>query len=541
MPMMAQTAAAVAPELDDIARRLGELVAGDARALGLIRHALHRVVVAETFSRDVKTMLVQALLLLDDPRIADGTGGTQLLPKIRKLINAAQTSHARRPRPSTPLSQPAISARAEFSPDALLSPDVDRALLQEFLVEAREQLQSGEAALLVLDSDPRDLQALETLFRSLHSIKGTSAFLGIEPATELAHHAETLLGKVRAGSLACSAELSNLIFRAIDTLDAMIVAIEQMREGEVPMVPAGYRELLVELRDGPAAQGGGSNAPRSSGQFRRLLSADLSVRIRAVELDRLADVVHELVLAHEMLARDASMRANPELARKTAFAERLAFELEDMTSELRTVPFSASLQRLARLARDAAYQNGKSVELAMEGDDVLVERVTVDSLADPLMHMVRNAIDHGIEPSSERVAAGKAPAGRLRIAAKRDGSDLVIEVADDGRGIDQARLTAIAVERGLVSADAELDEHDIFALLFRPGFTTATVVTDLSGRGVGMDVVRTNVDAIGGTIDVSSRLGTGTTFTIRLPYRTHAARGGSGEWEQTERPIGLIA
>ena len=539
--MMGQPSPAAAYELEDIARRLGELVAGDTRALALLRPALHRVVVAETFSGEVKTLLVQALLLLDDPRISDGTGGNQLLPKFRKLFTAAQAAHARRPRPTTPLAHAAISARAEFSPDALLSPEVDQSLLQEFLVEAREQLQNGEAALLVLDSDPDDLQALETLFRSLHSIKGTSAFLGIEHATELAHHAESLLGKVRAGSLACTAELSNLIFRAIDTLDAMLVAIEQRREGEVPIVPEGYRELLADLRDGPTVAGNTSNAtPRSLGQFRRLLSADLNVRIRAVELDRLADVVHELVATHEMLARDVSMRANPELARKTAFAERLAFELEDMMSELRTVPFSASLQRLARLARDAAYQNGKSVELTMEGDDVLVERVTVDSLADPLMHMVRNAIDHGIEPTSERIAAGKPPAGRLQITAKRDGPQVVVEVTDDGRGIDQARLKAIAVERGLVSADALLDEHDIFALLFRPGFTTASVVTDLSGRGVGMDVVRTNVDAIGGTIDVSSRLGAGTTFTIRVPYRMHNARSGQ-QWEQSNSPIGLIA
>ena len=540
--MMAQPSLAAAPELEDIARRLGELVAGDRGALALLRPALHRVVVAQTFSGDVKTLLVQALLLLDDPRISDGTNGNQLLLKIRRLFNAAQASHARRPRPSTPLSHPAISARAEFSPDALLSTEVDRSLLQEFLVEAREQLQSGEAALLVLDSDPDDLQALETLFRSLHSIKGTSAFLGIEHATELAHHAESLLGQVRAGSLECTADLSNLIFRAIDTLDAMLVAIEQTREGEVPVVPEGYRELLVDLRDGAVAGGNTANATRgSSGQFRRLLSADLNVRIRAVELDRLAELVHELVLAHEMLARDASMRSNPELARKAAFAERLAFELEDMTSELRTVPFSGSLQRLARLARDAAYQNGKSVELAMEGDDVLVERVIADSLADPLMHMVRNAIDHGIEPTSERIAAGKPVAGRLRIAARREGPQLVIEVTDDGPGIDQARLKAVAVERGLVSVDASLDEQDVFALLFLPGFTTMSVVTDLSGRGVGMDVVRTNVEAIGGTIDVSSRLGAGTTFTIRLPYRTHVARAGNSEWEETDQPIDLIA
>src|SRR6185503_15539390 len=168
--------------------------------------------------------------------------------------------------------------------------------------------------------------------------------------------------------------------------------------------------------------------------------------------------------------------------------------------------------------------------LDLGGDDVLIERVMADALADPLMHMVRNAIDHGIEPVAERVVAGKPEAGRLRIAARRQGSQLIIEFGDDGRGIDPRRLVRVGKERGILSPEADLSDDAAFALLFRPGFTTASVVTDLSGRGVGMDVVRTNVDAIGGTIEVTSRLGAGTTFTIRLPYRTQAARTAEQNW-----------
>jgi two-component system chemotaxis sensor kinase CheA len=539
---MSSPSAAVAPELNEIALRLGELAAGDVDALGLLRPALNRVVVDPQFKGEVKSLLVQALLLLDDPRVRDRTSGTTLMLKIRKLVAAALAADAAgsvAPAPQSSAGQP------RFSPDALLSAEVDHALLDEFVVEAREQLETAEAALLVLDSDPQDVQALETLFRALHTIKGTSAFLGIEPATELAHHAETLLTRVRSGAASCTGELSNLIFRAIDHLGVMLVSIEQMMPGDVLMVPSGYRDLVTALREGPSHDTPTPRSRRSTGQFRRLLSGDLSVRIRAGDLDRLAGVVQELVLAQAMLTRDASMRGNPELARKATFAERLALELEDLTTELRTVPFATPLQKLARLARDAAYQSGKTIELELAGDDVLIERVMADALSDPLMHMVRNAIDHGIEPSTERAAAGKAEAGVLRIAARRHGTELVIELSDDGRGIDPQRIARVAKERGLITADEHLTEADAFELLFRPGFTTASVVTDLSGRGVGMDVVRTNIDAAGGTIEVASRLGHGTTFTIRLPFRTQNApsseRGVNTAWLDSERSIGLIA
>ena len=529
-------------ELDALASRLADLTAGGADALRDLRPALHRVVVSPELSGAVKTLVVQALLLLDDPRLHDAStqGGAQLLLKIRKLLESAMATHASGSVP-TPVAGIALT-RAEFSPDALLSPDTDPALVEEFVVEAREQLAIAESALLVLDSDPGDMQAVDTMFRALHTIKGTSAFLGVEHATELAHHAESVLARVRAGTARCVGDLSNLLFRAIDMLDAMLVAIEGAAEHEVAMLPDGFRSLLDVLRDEPPPVAPGDTAARVSGSMRRLRVGESVARVRAIDLDHLADVARELSRTHAMVARDPALRAqaNAELARKVAHAEGLVAELEIVVNELRTVRFGATLQKLARHARDLAQQSGKSVELDLDGEDLMLERPAADALAESLAHMVRNAIDHGIEGAEVRERQGKPPAGRLRIAAARDGDELAVVVADDGRGLDAARLTRHAVDRGIVSSGMTLSEQEAFSLILRPGFTTAPIVTDLSGRGVGMDAVRSNVESLGGTLEIDSRAGAGTTFTIRLPFRTHARRD-VPTWGELPRTIGLIA
>jgi two-component system chemotaxis sensor kinase CheA len=258
-----------------------------------------------------------------------------------------------------------------------------------------------------------------------------------------------------------------------------------------------------------------------SGSIPRIRGVDASVRVRGDDLDRLAGVVHELMLTQSMIARDPALRGayTPDLGRKLAHAARLVEELEAVAGELRTVEFSATTQKLVRAARDTAHQCDKSVELETTGEATLVERAIAEVVCDALLQMVRNAIVHGIEPEDERLLAGKPASGRLRIAVARTEAELVIEIADDGRGLDAAALRREAVERGLVSRDEVLSESDAFALIFRPGFSTARTVTDLAGRGVGMDIVRANVDGLAGTIEIASRVGQGTAFTIRLPHR----------------------
>jgi two-component system, chemotaxis family, sensor kinase CheA len=526
------------PELDELARIHASLTSGNPDALRELRPVLHRVVVSASVAGAAKTLAVQALLLLDDPRVEHGgAGGGPLVVKVRKLIESALAAQA------SGGAVPAMRAgAATLSPDALLSPEIDRALIEEFVTEAREQLAIAEGALLVLDSAPDDVEAVDTMFRALHTIKGTSAFLGVEHATELAHHTESLLARVRNGTATCAGELSNMLFRAIDMLDAIVVSIETAAEGDVAMLPDGFRPLLDVLRKEPHLEAMRDSTPRVSGAVRRVRAIEPTVRVRTSELDRLAELVRELSLTQAMIARDTALRApsNAEIARKIAHADALVIELEAMAGELRTIPFGNALQKLVRIARDTAHRGGKSVELVTEGEDVLVERGTAEALADPLLHMVRNAIDHGIENAETRARVGKLPAGRLRIAARRSGLDLVIELQDDGRGLDAGRLAETAIARGMLAPGVELAESQAFALILRPGFSTAPIVTDLSGRGVGMDIVRSTVELLGGSIAIDSRIGVGTTFTIRLPFRSHRARNAES-WGEAPRTMGLIA
>jgi two-component system chemotaxis sensor kinase CheA len=540
-------AAPANPDLAELALRLPALAAGNAAVLRDLHPLLHRIVVAPTLSGSVKTLVVQALLLLDDPRVLHGAqqGVTPLVQKIRKLLESALAAHESGSGTPTPALGNALT-RAEFTPDALLSPDTDPALVEEFVVEAREQLAIAEGALLILDADPGDMQAVDTMFRALHSIKGTSAFLGVEHATELAHHAESALERVRAGETTCTGPLSNLLFRTIDMLDAMLVAIESVADGDMALLPDGYRELLEVLRSEPGCAPVAGKARRASGAMRVLRSSETTVRVRASDLHRLSELVEELSLSHAMVHRDPAIAvaANASLVRKIAHASHIALELQRVTTELHTVSFATILQRMARLVRDAAQQSGKSIELAGDGGELMLERATAELLTESLMHMVRNAVDHGIETRYLRETEGKPPTGSIRIIAQRIADLLVVEVSDDGRGLDPRRLARNAIDRGIVSADLQLSEQEAFALILRPGFSTAAAVTELSGRGVGMDVVRANVETLGGTIDIDSRQGKGTTFTIRLPFRSRPRRGEVETWGEEPmlpRTIGLIA
>jgi two-component system chemotaxis sensor kinase CheA len=245
----------------------------------------------------------------------------------------------------------------------------------------------------------------------------------------------------------------------------------------------------------------------------------MAVKVDTGKLDYLVDMAGEMVIAESLVRHDAELAKlkNPLLQRKIAHLTRIVTELQKTAMSMRLVPIGPLFRRMARLVRDLSRQFGKHVEMETQGDDIELDRNIVEELADPLMHMVRNALDHGIEPPAEREAAGKTPSARLLLRAQHRAGQVVIEIADDGRGLDRVRIAEKALQRGLISSADGLSDGEIHNLIFEPGFTTAAHVTNVSGRGVGMDVVRRHIEKLRGRIEIRSMAGQGTTFLLKLP------------------------
>jgi len=297
--------------------------------------------------------------------------------------------------------------------------------------------------------------------------------------------------------------------------------LDASRNGAPLAYPPGFLDALRELEDidaepgAPAAEPAG---PRAASAPARDAGATHSARVRLDRLDALVDLVGELVVAHWMIAQDpASGHDHPERARKVAHAGKLVRHLHDMSMGLRMVPLRGTCNKLVRLARDLAQRAGKEVDCRVEGEMTELDRNMVELVADPLMHMVRNAIDHGIEPPEERQIRGKPAAGCLTLRATQMNGQVVVTLSDDGRGLQRDRILERAQARGLVGPGEVLNDADVLDLIFAPGLSTAQQVTDVSGRGVGMDVVRRNIQALHGRVDVQSTPGQGTTITLRVP------------------------
>ncbi len=435
----------------------------------------------------------------------------------------------------------------------------DPELVQEFLVESREHLSNVESGLLALERAPDDKDALHAVFRSFHTIKGLAAFLGAHSIQELAHETESVLDLVRSGALALHAELTDLILQSADVLNSMLNQI-----GELPLggLPRASRSLLSNLAryarpqgsPKPVAQAPVLEVPvvasevepvSESGQTLPLPSqavaplaepeaagdsgstAEVSkksnetgvVRIDTAKLEYLIDMVGELVITESVVRNDTGIATgqDPVLSRNLAQLARVVEEVQKTSMSMRMVPVGVLFRKMTRLVRDLSRKSGKQVELVTAGDDVELDRTIVEELADPMVHMIRNAVDHGLESKSERLAAGKSESGTVTLKALHDAGDIVIEISDNGKGLDKDRILAKARRVGLLAPDQTPEDADIFKLIFEPGFSTAAKVTDLSGRGVGMDVVKKHIQRLRGRIDIRSVLGQGCTFTLRLP------------------------
>ncbi|MBD3240984.1 MAG: chemotaxis protein CheA [Chitinivibrionales bacterium] len=404
-----------------------------------------------------------------------------------------------------------------------------------FVAEAREHLDTAEANLLTLEADPGDRESVDAVFRAFHTVKGVAAFLGLERIRELAHEAEGLLEKARREHSRLGDQDIALAFEATDALRGLVDQLASWLEqgGEMPIAEDG--DLVERLRSAVGARDEGDtdedtvviaaarapSAPEGCGEATsvRRVRVKETVRLDADRLDRLLETIGELVVTESMVSHAPALRtgAGDQLERDLNRLDKITKELQDLGTSLRMVPVRGTFQKMARLARDLSHRFGKEIEFVTAGDETELDRSMVDLLADPLVHMIRNIVDHAVETPRERRQAGKPPVARIELRAFHQGSSINIQVIDDGRGLDREVIVARACERGLIASGDALSEAEACSLIFRPGFSTAEAVTDVSGRGVGLDVVKKNVEALRGTVEVDSTPGAGTTFTIRLP------------------------
>ena len=449
-------------------------------------------------------------------------------------------------------------------------------IVAEFLVESYENLDRYDQDLLALERDPNDREVLSSTFRTIHTVKGTCGFFGFVRLEAVAHVAENLLGRLRDGELAVNAEIASALLATGDAIRSMlevieangeegeeehaelVATLERLNAGET--APASDAPASVEGDDADATRlgtllvDGGATDPegvdfalhsQELGDDRRIGEilveqaevpaeevdqalatqaaargvADATIRVDVGMLDELMNLVGELVLARNQIVQLVAGEEDSAFASASQRLNLITTELQEGVMKTRMQPIGNIWNKLPRVVRDLALACDKRVELVMEGADTELDKTIIEAIKDPLTHLVRNAVDHGVEDVAARTAAGKSPVGTLTLRAFHEGGQVNIEIADDGGGIDPAKLVAKAVERGILTASqaATIDERSALHLIFAAGFSTAAQVTNVSGRGVGMDVVRTNIERIGGTVDVSTELGRGTTFKVKIP------------------------
>ena len=426
-------------------------------------------------------------------------------------------------------------------------PEDDIPLVLDFITESTEHLESAEAALLELETMPDDKEVLNKIFRAFHTIKGMAGFLNLAEIGSLAHSAENLLDLARKGDLVLTGGNTDVIFESIDMLKEMIAELkESIETGKAGGLQKDLPQLLERLKlsaqtedlsdslDTPQGQQDDrkldevlttedeSKSRYTASQANvkgKIHTSDEKIKVSTARLDNLVNMTGELVIAQLMVAEETGTKltSQHELNHKVTHQGKIIRELQELSMSMRMVPIAGVFQKMARLVRDLSHKAGKKVDFITTGEETELDRSIVDKIADPLVHMVRNSIDHGIEPPEQRTQTGKKPTGQVELRAFHQAGNIVIEIEDDGKGLDKERILKKAIENGVVQAGQELTDEEIFKLIFHAGLSTAQKITSVSGRGVGMDVVRKNIEALRGKVDISSVRGKGTVFTIRMP------------------------
>jgi two-component system chemotaxis sensor kinase CheA len=435
-------------------------------------------------------------------------------------------------------------------------------IVREFLVESAENLDLLDRELIHLENDPRNRDTLASVFRTIHTIKGTCGFLGFTKLESVTHVGENLLSKLRDGELAPSPEITTALLQMIDAIRHMLTSVEAVgNEGErndqeliktltrllqgsaqdkrqdtaAIVGPAVRRfattvdtkKLPLPAPPGPSAVDAAverneavpPGAAETAQRQNRGAASESSIRVDVVLLDKLMNLVGELVLARNQILQFSNRREEAGLIAPSQRLNLITTELQEGVMKTRMQPIGNIWSKFPRTVRDVATMCGKQVRIEMEGKETELDKTIIEAIKDPLTHIVRNSVDHGIETPPKRVASGKSAEGRLLLRAYHEGGQVIIEISDDGAGLDSEKLRRKAVEKGLITPEqsARMSEREATNLIFLPGFSTAEKVTNVSGRGVGMDVVKTNIDKIGGTVDVQSKPGTGTTVRMKIP------------------------
>ena len=410
--------------------------------------------------------------------------------------------------------------------------DIDRAaLVQAFLSDAEEDLAGMEEDVLALERRPDDPRAIESIFRRAHTLKGNAATLALDGFARVAHALEDLLHALRNHGIVPSSELTTAVLKGVDALRQMLVDLRAGRPDDETRHVGLLAELAACLAtaDGPGPDPGGGSPGGPAGEGDPLPATTLwqpVLRVEVGKLDLLLGLVARASVVQGQIGAIllGAAETNAELVELHGKNERLLLELQDWVMDARMIPVSTLFRSHSRTVREGTRLNGKQARLVCEGEHVSVDTGVADSIRDALTHLVRNAVDHGIEPPSVRTARGKSAEGTVTLRARQNANQVVIEVCDDGAGFSEAKIRARARALGRADVDT-LPAEALYRMAFEPGFSTAEQVSALSGRGVGMDVVLRKVEALHGTVDIGSREGQGTTIEMRLPLSVSVIEG----------------
>ncbi|MDY6905004.1 MAG: chemotaxis protein CheA [Thermodesulfobacteriota bacterium] len=449
---------------------------------------------------------------------------------------------------------------------ALMTPE----MIQGFTLEGEEQLEQVEASLLELENTPDNMEHIEEAYRLIHSFKGNCGFMGFADFETLSHRAETYLDGVKSGLVTPDSSNIPTLLHVVDVLRNGIADVSKGGEGKIDNLqvlldlldditpeaakapksqkPAAEKTSVVETDTGESSvpdpaepvitaegasllreegdddeedddgKGPAKPSPEAAMKVRAINRKD--IRVDLVKLDHLINLVGELVIAESMVRRNPDLEGYEfdNFERAAAQMNKIVRDLQDIALSVRMLPISGVFRKMIRLVHDLSNKAGKKVDLELLGEETEIDKTVSELIADPLVHLVRNSLDHGIETPEERVAAGKDPVGKLILEAKYEGGEVWISISDDGRGLDRERILAKAFERDLIKGDtAAMTDEEVFDLIFKPGFSTAAEVTDISGRGVGMDVVRRNIEKINGHVEIRSKPGQGSLIILSIP------------------------